>query len=534
MGISVVTWTLGITDAVEVTRKAMQLGLDGIQYAGDHRDVKPQDLRDEAKAAGLKIIAIDPINAGPVDPSKATEDDAINYYKQVVDFAVAAGSVPVTLHGLSLWTRNCPDRNAAQKRLVSCCKAVDAYAQKRGIRTLYEVCNHYEVPLIHTAAECRDLMREIGGQNMGLILDSFHMNIDERSPLDVLRDNIDSLAIYHISDSGRGGIGSGHIDFKAQHDVLMSSGFKGEIAIEPVLSNLTPSTPPSSKMDCAALDHEIRTSAAQWRSYLDGGEDTDPRAADVLRIKGLEIGTGAPKVVASITGKTREEVSDQTVEIKESADVDMAEFRVDYLDPKFSHTEVVALVGRVSTALMGKPLLVTFRSKSEGGQRELVDTDYFELYRAILDSGSADLIDIEMMKPESQIVDVISIARRKGVAVILSNHEFKVTPSQDVIVGRLLRQQLLGADILKIATMPQSPTDVITLMSASVEMKTLHARKPLLTMAMGPLGITTRLAGELTGSALTYASVGSASAPGQLGAKSVNKVLQIIDEGVRS
>lgn len=267
MGISVVTWTLGITDAVVVTNKAIELGLDGIQYAGDHRDINPRDLRDQAKVAGLKIIAIDPINAGPADPAKATEDDAIHYYKQVVDFAVAAGSVPVTLHGLALWTRNCQDRDAARKRLISCCKAVDAYARDRGVRTLYEVCNHYEVPLIHTAAECRDLMREIGGQNMGMILDSFHMNIDERSPLDALGDNIDSLAIYHISDSGRGGIGSGHIDFKAQHDVLMSCGFKGEIAIEPVLAHLTPSTPPSSNVDCEALGNEIRKSAEQWRAY---------------------------------------------------------------------------------------------------------------------------------------------------------------------------------------------------------------------------------------------------------------------------
>lgn len=214
-----------------------------------------------------KIIAIDPINAGPVDPSKATEDDAINYYKQVVDFAVAAGSVPVTLHGLALWTRNCPDRNAARKRLVSCCKAVDAYAQHRGVKTLYEVCNHYEVPLIHTAAECRDLMREIGGQNMGMILDSFHMNIDEADPIQALRDNLDTLAIYHVSDSGRGGIGIGHIDFKAQYDVLMAGNFDGEIAIEPVLSHLTPSTAPTDEADCEALDHEITRSADCWRAY---------------------------------------------------------------------------------------------------------------------------------------------------------------------------------------------------------------------------------------------------------------------------
>ena len=267
MKISVVSWTLGLTAAVPVVSKVRELGLDGVQYAGDHRDARPAELRDSAAEAGVEIIAVDPFNAAPTDPDSASAQAAIDYYRQVVDFAAQLGSVPVTLQGLSQWTRNCANRADAWRRLVECCRAVDAYACERGVATLYEVCNHYEVPLIHTAEQCRALMDEVGGDNLRMILDSFHMNIDERDPLETLRSHAKHTAIYHISDSGRGGIGSGHIDFRAQYDALQAQGFTGHIAIEPVLAHLTPSTAPSSAADREALDEEVRRSARRWRAF---------------------------------------------------------------------------------------------------------------------------------------------------------------------------------------------------------------------------------------------------------------------------
>lgn len=267
MQVGVVTWTLGITAAEPVIAKAMALGLDCIQYAGDFRDGPAAELRDRAQKAGINIIAVDPFNAGPPEPAKATQEAAIAYYRQVVDFAAALGAVPVTLQGLSQWTRNCPDPASAYARLLACCKAVDAYAVSRGVPTLYEVCNHYEVPLIHTAVQCRTLLREVGSDNVRMILDSFHMNINEPDPLRTIRENAAFTAIYHISDSGRGGIGTGHVDFKAQHDALVANGFRGRVAIEPVLEHLTPSNPPKNDADRQLLDSQIRHSAEQWRSY---------------------------------------------------------------------------------------------------------------------------------------------------------------------------------------------------------------------------------------------------------------------------
>jgi len=268
MSVGIVTWTLGISAAEPVIAKAKALGMETIQYAGDFRDGPAALLREQAQAAGIGIIAVDPFNAGPPDPAKATQEAAIAYYRQVVDFAAALGSVPVTLQGLSQWTRNCADAASARARLLACCTAVDAYAVTRGVPTLYEVCNHYEVPLIHTVAQCRQLLHEIGSDNVRMILDSFHMNINEPDPVQTLRDHAAFTAIYHISDSGRGGIGSGHIDFKAQHAALVAGGFTGKVAIEPVLEHLTPSNPPKVDADRQLLDQQIRHSAQVWRSYV--------------------------------------------------------------------------------------------------------------------------------------------------------------------------------------------------------------------------------------------------------------------------
>lgn len=250
-------------------------------------------------------------------------------------------------------------------------------------------------------------------------------------------------------------------------------------------------------------------------------------AGPVLHLKGLAIGEGAPTIIASITGRDFDTIRRQTQALAASEAVDIAELRLDYLPDTLSLDETVAWVDQVVSDLHGKPLLATFRSAQEGGERALPDDLYARLCRALLEQTRIDLLDIEMMKPQGSVQALVAKAHQQGVAVILSNHDFQATPSREVIVERLLRQQALGADILKIAVMPKAPEDVLTLMAASQEVYR-RADRPLLTMSMGPLGVTSRLSGQLTGAALTYASVGQASAPGQLEASAVREVLDIV------
>lgn len=266
MTISTVSWPLGIAEPRALMAHAAKLGLQGVQFCGNHRSDDPQQVRAAARDAGLTLIAVDPIDCAPAEGEAPTLDNAVAFYRKLVDFTLQCGAGALTLQGLSQWTCACDGPSRAYQQLQESVQQVDSYARQQGIRLLYEVCNHYEVPLIHTAAECRQLLDRVGSDNIGIILDSFHMNINEPDPLQAIYDCADRLAIYHISDANRAGIGSGHIDFIAQHRALQHIGFTGPVAVELVLPHLTPTTPPQNAQDRQQLDNEITRSAAVWRA----------------------------------------------------------------------------------------------------------------------------------------------------------------------------------------------------------------------------------------------------------------------------
>lgn len=189
---------------------------------------------------------------------------------------------------------------------------------------------------------------------------------------------------------------------------------------------------------------------------------------------------------------------------------------------------VMAALAEIRGALKALPLLFTFRSKKEGGETELSDEAYFALNREAARSGLVDVIDIELFNDEAQIRALVDDAHAAGVKVIMSNHDFHKTPAQEDIIYRLRRMQDLGADLPKIAVMPQSPQDVLTLLAATLTMKEKYATRPLITMSMGKSGGVSRVTGRLFGSAMTFGTVGQASAPGQIAIAKLREVMDIL------
>lgn len=95
-------------------------------------------------------------------------------------------------------------------------------------------------------------------------------------------------------------------------------------------------------------------------------------------------------------------------------------------------------------------------------------------------------------------------------------------------VGRLRKMQELGADLPKIAVMPQNKRDVLTLLLATEEMTRKYADRPIITMSMAGTGVISRLCGEVFGSALTFGAAKKASAPGQMGVNELETVLRLL------
>ena len=248
-----------------------------------------------------------------------------------------------------------------------------------------------------------------------------------------------------------------------------------------------------------------------------------------VQIRNVVIGEGTPKICAPIVGRTREEILIQTKELKEVGP-DLAEWRADWFEKAGEKEELKGILELLHGELGELPLLVTFRTGQEGGEQEISLEDYEEFLLEVLASGQADLIDVELFMGEEFLSGIVEKAHRKNVKVIASNHDFEKTPNTGEIVERLCRMQKAGADLLKLAAMPRDPGDVLTLLAATWQMKECYARQPVITMSMGGTGVISRLAGEIFGSAMTFGSVGKASAPGQVGAEELREVLGLLHE----
>ena len=142
------------------------------------------------------------------------------------------------------------------------------------------------------------------------------------------------------------------------------------------------------------------------------------------------------------------------------------------------------------------------------------------------------MVDVEAFTGDEAVRAIVETAHEAGVKVVGSNHDFHQTPEQEEIVARLCKMQELGVDIPKIAVMPVCKKDVLTLLSATEEMYTRYANRPIITMSMAGTGVISRLCGEVFGSALTFGAAGKASAPGQMEVEDLKTVLSLLHKSL--
>lgn len=247
-------------------------------------------------------------------------------------------------------------------------------------------------------------------------------------------------------------------------------------------------------------------------------------------VRNTRIGDGIPKICVPIVEKDFPSILTAARNLKSSCP-DLAEWRCDHFDQAEEPEAAVRVLQALHEILEDIPILFTFRTKAEGGEKEIAAASYERLNCQVAASGLADLIDVEIFTGDDTVRSILAAAHRANVPVIASNHHFHGTPAQETLLEILTKMDQMGADILKIAVMPQSRKDVLTLLSATEEMD-LRTAKPLITMSMGPVGMISRLCGELFGSALTFGTVGKASAPGQIDAKDLASVLQLIHKSM--
>ena len=248
---------------------------------------------------------------------------------------------------------------------------------------------------------------------------------------------------------------------------------------------------------------------------------------NTIKVRDIEIGAGAPKIIVPIVGVTKEDILNEAKTF-DSIPVDVVEWRVDWFEHVFEFDKVEDVLKELRTVLGNIPLLMTFRTKKEGGEKAIDTKDYKELNLRAAKTGYVDFIDVEIFTGDDVVREIIDGAHAAGVRIIASNHDFFKTPAKSDIIYRLRKMQDMGADIPKIAVMPQSKRDVLTLLCATEEMVTDYADRPIITMSMAGTGVISRLCGEVFGSSMTFGAAKKASAPGQMGVNDLNTVLDLL------
>lgn len=207
---------------------------------------------------------------------------------------------------------------------------------------------------------------------------------------------------------------------------------------------------------------------------------------NAFEIKGIRIGDGKPVICVPVVAPERETII-ETIKSLTEQKVQMIEWRVDCFREADDVAAVRAVLDTVKPFLTETIFLFTFRTKQQGGSRRMEEWKILKLNETAAKSGCADMIDLEFFeatKPEKEIRRF----QRMGVRVIASHHDFDATPDDRILRMLMEQMQQGGADVAKLAVMPQSADDVVRLLKLTNDMKQKYPTLPVVTMSMGALG----------------------------------------------
>ncbi len=246
-------------------------------------------------------------------------------------------------------------------------------------------------------------------------------------------------------------------------------------------------------------------------------------------VRDMVLGQGLPKICIPIMGRDYSQLL-ESAHFALGQDADMYEWRADYVTEAANQEKILEGMQKLRGLIKDSPLIFTLRSENEGGMQTLSDPTYRNVNASVIESGLADIIDLELNRDQEMIKELTAAAHKKGVHVLLSSHNFEETPPKEDIITILRRMQELDCDITKYAAMANSGADLLILLDAALAMKEKHADRPFVTVAMGEKGMLSRVAGGMFGSALTYAKGKESSAPGQLTSSQVRYIMQLLHQ----
>jgi sugar phosphate isomerase/epimerase len=213
-------------------------GYDGVELAvRDPRLVDADVLEKVVKSHGLEVPAIGTGQAWGEEKLSLTSNDpavrraAVARIQSHIPLARRFNAVIILglIRGI---TPQGQTHDQSMQFLVENLRQCAEAGASQNVRFALEPINRYETDLIHTVSEGLELLDQVGADNLGLLLDTFHMNIEEPGIEQSIRLCGEHIFHFHVADSNRWCPGAGHLDFRSILEALYSTGFQGWVSGE--------------------------------------------------------------------------------------------------------------------------------------------------------------------------------------------------------------------------------------------------------------------------------------------------------------
>lgn len=244
MKISIVVPALevgNLSNFEENVRKVSELGYDGIELnIRDPKKLDPKKILEIISVYGLSVCSLLTGRAFSVDGLSLTHFDdkvrdlSIKRVQDAISFASAFSAMVLIGWIRGNWGTN-KARTRARKLFIDALQVCGKFAEDRGVLLGIEPINRYEIDSIHTIDEAVAILEEVALPNIGVVADTFHMNIEENEPIyKSIRRCGNHLFHVHVADNNRKPPGAGHLPFKKFFKALNEMKYKRFVSVEVV------------------------------------------------------------------------------------------------------------------------------------------------------------------------------------------------------------------------------------------------------------------------------------------------------------
>lgn len=222
----------------ESIKKAALMGFNGVELAlKSAKDIDRNQLDTWLSKNNMEVSCISTgqvfavLNLYFTHPDKEVRDKAICIFTDLINLAKDYGKLINVGRVRGFIDKNQTKTQAEELFLDTANKICEA-ANKKDVTIIIEPVNRYEINFVNNLDQGAELIRKLNSNNIGLMPDTFHMNIEDDVISSALIRNADLVKYVHFADSNRLSPGCGHLDFDDVFDGLYKAKFNGWISVE--------------------------------------------------------------------------------------------------------------------------------------------------------------------------------------------------------------------------------------------------------------------------------------------------------------